>query len=185
MKIYLAGPDVFLNDFGIHVLTAKKALCEQYGFEGISPMDSAPSLAGLQPFAQGLAIYRGLAGQMLQCDAVIANMTPFRGVSMDTGTAFEMGFMAALGKPVLGYTNVPGAYASRAEGYYRNGRHFGSDAYTSGTMIEAFDMTDNLMLVAAVHASGFEIVQAEVAPGQEMQDLSGFDRCLGLLKSRR
>ena len=44
---------------------------------------------------------------MRSCDAAVANLTPFRGVSADAGTAFEVGFMRALGRPVLGYTNTP------------------------------------------------------------------------------
>ena len=43
---------------------------------------------------------------MRSCDLLIANLTPFRGVSMDSGTAFEVGFMRALGRPVLGYTTA-------------------------------------------------------------------------------
>jgi len=60
----------------------------------------------LSAFAQGVAIYRGNVAHMDRSDAIVANMTPFRGVSMDAGTAFEMGYMAAKGKPVLGYTHV-------------------------------------------------------------------------------
>ena len=39
---------------------------------------------------------------MRSCQLCIANLTPFRGVSMDSGTAYEVGFMRALGRPVLG-----------------------------------------------------------------------------------
>ena len=50
---------------------------------------------------------------MRSCDLLIANCTPFRGVSMDVGTAFEIGFMRALGRPVFGYSNTPADYAAR------------------------------------------------------------------------
>ena len=50
---------------------------------------------------------------MHSCDALVANLTPFRGVSADAGTAFEVGFMRALGRPVLGYTYTGLAYVER------------------------------------------------------------------------
>jgi nucleoside 2-deoxyribosyltransferase len=34
------------------------------------------------------------------------NCSPFRGVSLDAGTAYEIGYACALGKPVFGYSNV-------------------------------------------------------------------------------
>ena len=40
-------------------------------------------------------------------------MTPFRGPSIDPGTAYEMGFMRALKRPVLGYRNDPRDYITR------------------------------------------------------------------------
>ena len=52
---------------------------------------------------------------MRTCDLLIANLTPFRGVSTDAGTAFEVGFMRALGRPVLGYTNTIADYRERTE----------------------------------------------------------------------
>jgi nucleoside 2-deoxyribosyltransferase len=185
MRLYLAGPDVFLNNFGAELLGAKKELCARYGVEGVSPMDGQLALGGLDPFAQGVAIYTANVRHMLSCDGVIANMTPFRGISMDVGTAFEMGFMAAAGKPVLGYSNVTDSYAVRAESYYRGRHHEAVDRYTEGTSIESFEMADNLMMAGAVHASGFEVVRCRVAAGQELTALEGFEACLRQLQQRR
>ncbi len=182
MKIYLAGPDVFLEDFGAKLFEAKKALCSRYGFEGVAPSDGALNVDHLKPFEQGIAIYEANAAHMRACDAVIANMTPFRGISMDVGTAFEMGFMAASGKPVLGYTNVAVTYTRRAEDYYANGRQAGIDPYTAGTFVESFDMADNLMMVAAVHGAGFKVVEAAVPAGEELTALGGFEACLKQLQ---
>ena len=39
-----------------------------------------------------------------RCDAIVANMTPFRGPSMDAGTCYEMGLAKGLGKLVVGWT---------------------------------------------------------------------------------
>lgn len=185
MRLYLAGPDVFLNNFGAELLEAKKALCVRYGMEGVSPMDGQLDLAGIDPFAQGIAIYTANVRHMRGCDGVIANMTPFRGISMDVGTAFEMGFMAAAGKPVLGYSNVGEPYAVRAGAYYAGRHHEGLDRYTEGTMIESFEMADNLMMCGAVEASGFEVVRCRVAAGEELTALEGFEACLRQLQQRR
>ena len=46
-------------------------------------------------------------------DLVIANMTPFRGPSMDVGTAVELGYSFARGLPVFGYTNIVDDYEAR------------------------------------------------------------------------
>ena len=111
-RIYLAGPDVFVAD-PLALAGRKKALCAAYGFEGVFPLDKTLDLSGLSPRDMGLAISRGNERLMDSCDLVIAQMTPFRGPGMDGGTAFEMGYMRAQGKPVLGYSNVAAAYAER------------------------------------------------------------------------
>lgn len=184
LKIYLAGPDVFLPDFGAHVFARKKALCEAYGCQGLSPMDNDTALDGLQPFDQGVAIYRANRAIMTRSDAVIANMTPFRGVGMDSGTAFEMGYMRALGKPVLGYTNVTETFAGRTQHYYEAGIFERVDPWTAGTAIERFEMADNLMMVGAVNESGFDVVATVVGAGLELTDVGGFETCLKLLTGR-
>lgn len=177
-KIYLAGPDVFLPDFGKPIFDAKKALCAEFDFEGVSPMDGELDLAALSAFEQGVAIYRGNLNHMKTCDAVIANMTPFRGVSMDPGTAFEMGYMAARGKPVLGYTHDTSPFHQRSSGYYEHGRADRLEMYSVGTSIERFDMADNLMMVSAVHEAGFLVHQFDVPAGSELTSLEGFRACL-------
>jgi nucleoside 2-deoxyribosyltransferase len=116
---------------------------------------------------------------MRSCDGLIANLTPFRGVSMDAGTAFELGFMRALGRPVLGYTNATADYRARSEAYRRAVPH-GTlpDADHPEAEIEDFDGAENLMIEAAIAASGGTVVRTAVAPGQEMRDLGGFRACL-------
>ena len=53
-----------------------------------------------------LAISRAMERLMQGCDAMIGEIpTPFRGPSTDVGSAYEMGFMRALGRPILAYSN--------------------------------------------------------------------------------
>lgn len=143
-QIYLAGPDVFWPN-AAELGTAKKALCLEYGFCGHFPLDTELDLTGLSPYQAGLIIFQANISLMDSCDLVIANMTPFRGPSMDVGTAFEMGYVAALKKPVWGYTLDSRNYAERIDGELTD-----SDGYA----IEAFDMPDNLMMVGATDYNG-------------------------------
>src|SRR5687767_1315317 len=112
-RIYLAGPEVFLPD-AIAMGARKAAMCATYGLAGVFPLDAQLGLAGLPKAEAARRISEANEGLMRSCDALIANLTPFRGVSMDSGTAFEVGFMRALGRPVLGYTNVMDDYKARA-----------------------------------------------------------------------
>ena len=113
-RIYLAGPEVFLPD-ALAVGAKKIALCAAHGFEGVFPLDAGLDLTGLAKVEQARRIFAANESLIAGCDMLIANLTPFRGVSMDAGTAFEVGFMRALGRPVLGYTNVAAGYRQRAE----------------------------------------------------------------------
>lgn len=177
-KIYLAGPEVFLPELGRAVFEKKKEICRQFGFTGVSPADGAINLTDRPPFEQGVAIYRGNAALMREAQAVIANMTPFRGVGMDSGTAFEMGFMAALGKPVLGYTHVMHDFTERCRDYYAHRLHEALDPYSAGTAIERFEMADNLMMSGAVADHHFKVQAVAVPRGEELSSVAGFRLCV-------
>src|SRR3954467_6970936 len=109
MKVYLAGPDVFLPD-ALEIGRGKVATCAAYGLTGLYPLDNAVDRAAADA---SLQIYCGNEAMMNQADAVIANLTPFRGPGADAGTVYELGYMAARGKLCLGYSNDPGLYAER------------------------------------------------------------------------
>jgi len=169
LRVYLAGPDVFYPN-AREIGARKKAICATHGLDGRFPLDAALDFANLPPVAAGLRIFRANKALMESCDLAIANMTPFRGPSMDVGTAFEMGFMRGLGRPVLGYTNVAGSLLERT-------RLFLSD-HADGMSIEDFDMVDNLMLDGGVIESGFAIVRNAVRPEERHTNLDGFAACV-------
>jgi len=175
-RIYLAGPEVFLAD-ALAVGAQKLALCAEHGLEGVFPFDPGLDLAGLSKPEQAQRISAANEGLMCSCAGLIANVTPFRGVSMDSGTAFEVGFMRALGRPVLGYTNVTADYRERAEAYRRAPPPL-LDADRPDAAIEDFEGAENLMIEAAIIASGGAVVRSAVPAGQEMRDLMGFEACL-------
>lgn len=149
-RIYLAGPDVFLTD-AVEVGQAKKDLCARYGFEGVFPMDPVPG-AQARDEADPHDIYRVCIAHMERCDILIADMTPFRGPSMDVGTAFEMGFATARGTPIFGYSNALGPYNARVPTGPSNGDPRPRDI--DGLLIEEFGLQDNLMVACACSDSG-------------------------------
>ncbi|HKO06258.1 MAG TPA: nucleoside 2-deoxyribosyltransferase [Alphaproteobacteria bacterium] len=186
LRVYLAGPDVFLPD-PIGMGGRKKAICAAHGLEGAFPLDAELALSGSAPAKAGFRIYKANKALMESCDLAIANMTPFRGPSMDVGTAFEMGFMRALGRPVLGYTNVADGFFERTKAFLgprevvARGKAFFDP---SGMSIENFDMVDNLMLESAVIESGVTIVRKAVPAKERFTNLDAFAECVKLAAQR-
>jgi nucleoside 2-deoxyribosyltransferase len=180
MKIYLAGPDVFLpkpDEMG----RRKKELCTQYGLTGLFPLDNA-----IDPKARdaSIKIFRSNEGLMKEADAIIANLTPFRGPSADTGTVYELGYMAACGKLCLGYSNDPAPYVDRV-------KRFGTVEPCGGHLIDAgkltvenFGLPDNLMMIHALDRYGCRLVVPKAAPADIWLDLTLFEACVKLAAAR-
>lgn len=90
------------------------------------------------------------------CDAIIANMTPFRGPSMDVGTAYEMGVGAALDKIVVGYSMDPRSFVEKVQAACKVVR--GEDGRLrdeEGMSVEEFGdgevrLVDNLMMACGI-----------------------------------
>lgn len=180
-RIYLAGPEVFLAD-AVALGEAKKALCARHGFTGCFPLDNELDLGALSPREAGLAISRANEALMRRCDLIIANITPFRGPGMDPGTAFEIGFMRALNRPVFCYTASDLLHAERAArwagGAVRERPGAGVED-ADGLLIENFGMVENLMIDGAVADSGGCIIVPDSAePQPDHHDLGGFENCL-------
>ena len=107
-KVYLAGPEVFRPDAREYAQT-QRTLCVRYGFVGLHPMDNNVDLSD-RSMRTATRIYRADVGQIQACDLVVANCNAFRGALMDDGTAYELGYANALGKPTYGYIDrlLPG-----------------------------------------------------------------------------
>jgi nucleoside 2-deoxyribosyltransferase len=185
MRIYLAGPEVFLADAAA-LAAEKRRICAAHGLTGVSPVDApaagAPSASG----GGWYGIYLASEALMRGCDALIANLTPFRGPSADPGTVFELGFMRALGRPVFGHANVAARFGSRTLAALgpearRRAAAAGGEAVwedADGMAVEDFDLHDNLMLEGGIRASGGALELAEVPPDARWRDLSAFARCV-------
>ncbi|HEU5322032.1 MAG TPA: nucleoside 2-deoxyribosyltransferase [Methylomirabilota bacterium] len=180
-RVYLAGPDVFLPEPAA-MARAKQELCAAYGLVGVSSLDNEIDVSALPRRQAGLAIGAANEATIRSCQALVANLTPFRGPSADVGTAYELGFARALGLPVFAYTNAAGSFLQRTRAHARRVRK-----RRSGTLedehhmaLEDFDLADNLMLAAAVHATGAAVVVGRVPARRRFTDLSAFEECLRL-----
>jgi nucleoside 2-deoxyribosyltransferase len=180
-RIYLAGPEVFFPD-PIAAGAEKKRLCAEAGFEGVYPLDNVIEGAEhISPQELARRISHGNERLMRSCDLLIANCTPFRSVSMDVGTAFEIGFMRALGRPVLGYSNTPVDYAARV-GRVAEAARTAWDAESHAADIEDFGLAENLMIAVAIEDASGAFITHEVPPDRMLSDLTGFRRCLELAR---
>jgi len=180
MKVYLAGPDVFLPD-AAEIGRGKVGLCARYGLVGLFPLDNEVDLDASNP---SLQIFRGNEAMMNEADAVIANLTPFRGPGADAGTVYELGYMAGRGKLCLGYSNDPSCYADRV-------REFTSVMYrdshlvdAQGLTVEDFGLSDNLMMIHALDFHGCALVTPPQKPADIWADLSAFEICVRMAAAR-
>ena len=181
-SVYLAGPEVFLADARA-LAEAKKRMCSQFGFAGVFPMDTEIDKSGaLNAIETARQISRLNEELIRRCDLLIANCTPFRGVSMDVGTAFEIGFARALGQPVFGYSNVTEDYKVRAHTYGVL-TQLPWDAVGQAAAIEDFGLAENLMIAVPILEMEGDLIRTKVDPGKELTDLTGFKRCLELARA--
>ncbi len=182
LKVYLAGPEVFLPDARAQ-LDRKIALTRAAGLIPLAPGDLA---IPPQPTKRllGHAISAIDERLMDEADAIIANLTPYHGVSADTGTCFELGYMCAQGKLAFGYTNVAADMRTRSIALYggdvhqdASGRLRGAD----GLMIEDVDMADNLMMQGGIERRGGQMIIHDAAPEALYTDTTAFEICLAFL----
>ena len=177
MKIYLAGPDVFLPD-ALAIGKRKREICERYGVTGLYPLDNSLDLAAPET---SLQIFQGLEAMMDAADAIIANLTPFRGPGADPGTVYELGYMAGRGKLCLGYCNDPEIYAERVARFTTvtsasDKRLIDADGLT----VEDFGLPDNLMMIHALELHGSPLVTPRARPADIWHDLTSFEACVRL-----
>lgn len=185
MKVYLAGPEVFLPN-AREVLDAKIALTRRYGFTPVSPGDlEIPAYETKR--GHGLAISAVNEKLMLGAEMIVANLTPFRGIAADVGTVYELGFMCARGCPAYGFSNVARDHFERLKAYYGGAVHpdaQGRPRGPDGLAVEDFDMIENLMLDGGIEARGGAFVTREVAAEAMFTDLGAFEECLSIAARR-
>lgn len=142
-RIYLAGPDVFVPSAST-IFAKLASQCRKLGLTPLAPLDSEESATN------SLDIYKKNLEKLLNADAVLANLNPFRSATEpDCGTAFEVGYAVALGLPVAGWLfDANKSYEARisaSSGTSRtdNGRVL---SVADSLYVEDFDLPVNLML---------------------------------------
>ncbi|QSP93855.1 nucleoside 2-deoxyribosyltransferase [Marinobacter salinisoli] len=174
-RIYLAGPEVFFPaDAHKTILAHKLSLLRDAGLEGVDPLDTTINFPPDESLKErGFRIYRANRDLMDNCHGVIANLTPFRGISADPGTVFEVGYMIGHGKPACGFTVDSRTYYRRA-----GATEFDDDGLT----IENFDLEDNLMISCSIVESGGVVATGDTeAPEHAFFCAKAFMRCVQTL----
>ncbi len=183
--IYLAGPEVFIPN-GKDIIEHKRNLCRKYGFQPASPVDLGARTFPTK-FERGLFVSAANEDIMRRADVVIANLTPFRGVSADVGTVYELGFMRAMGKMCMGFTNTGRLYLERVKTdfYHEQAALNADDRWigADGHRIEDHDMADNLMIDGGIATSGGAFFRFDAAPDKVFEDFRGLEACLEFLAS--
>ncbi len=172
---YLAGPDIFLPDAGAHA-RRKIAICERYGLRGRPPLnEDIASLAQLHESEAGIAIFAKDVAMMAAADIIIANLTPFRGASADSGTLVELGWFLGRGRPIFGYSNTATLFRERSRAYLA-----AIPDPVPDIMVEHFGLPDNLMIPGAVLAGGHPMVLPEDGIDRPFDALDVFERCVSI-----
>ncbi len=142
--VYLAGPEVFFPDVE-DVAARLKALCAAAGLTGLFPTDAE------RPTGDGIstarAIYLGNVALIGRSQAIIADISPFRGAGMDPGTAWEIGYAIARGLPVFAYSHDQRPYVERVGPAARGPR---GPVDADGLLVEDFGLVENLMITESV-----------------------------------
>lgn len=174
VRLYLAGPEVFAPDGPDRVELMREA-CRDRGLEPISPLDAGEDEAASIAEAASPArrIFDNNIAMIRRADALVANMTHFRGPDPDAGTAFEVGYAFALGKRCYVYSDDGATAVARTKSYYGpvSYREDGTPIDRDGFTIENFGGPFNLMLtesstvVTGDFVDAFDRVAADVAAG--------------------
>jgi nucleoside 2-deoxyribosyltransferase len=167
--VYLAGPDVFLPDASCHA-RAKIAICARYGLAGRHPAEAVPVPAA----APWRGIFLADLAMMEECDAIIANLTPFRGASADAGTLVELGWFLGRGRKRFGYSNCALRFPARSAAHRR-----AVPDPLPGLTDETFDLADNLMIPGALeHGGGLPITLPPDGRSRRFDALDIFEICV-------
>lgn len=158
-KIYLAGPTVFYPN-SKSLAEEMKEICSELGFEGVYPLDNEINIKGKTKDQIAQEIAQANINLINSCDAIIADITPFRGPSADVGTVFEIGYGVGIGLPVIAFNKA------KIDNYYKrvtflpsNKKLKSKGVDSNGHEIENFDQVDNLMitkLISGYSCNGFK-----------------------------
>jgi len=149
IKIYFAGPNVFHPE-AKKMETEIVKLCETLGVTPLIPGDSGIDWSNPNQAEIAQQIFEINRDHILNCDGIIANVTPFRGACVDDGTAWEIGFGAALKKPIVTYGSGFRTTGETIESVSGVDQSFTSPRRDSDQfLIEEFGLQNNLMIACS------------------------------------
>lgn len=168
-RIYLAGPMVFVPEPAA-LFDQMKQICLSHGLDGVAPTDNQ---LGLEGSTADRNLMRAIAvadfSLMDKLDGGLFCLDPFRrGPEMDPGTAVEIGYMKALGKPMAGWTRDPRPYTQKVESYFHEayglsltptppnptGGTSGGQRDPDGMLVHSDGMLQNLMIEGGIESVG-------------------------------
>ncbi|EPY51372.1 nucleoside 2-deoxyribosyltransferase [Schizosaccharomyces cryophilus OY26] len=165
-KVYLAGDLVFRPN-AYAIFEELKAICREVGVVGMAPFDGQEGVEEMQPgIATSLMIATLDKKLMDVCDAGIFCLDPFRRApDMDPGTAVELGYMCAQGKPLAGFTVDRRTYPQKVQTYRRDAwadtltprtikGGSGSMEDADGLIVHSEGMVQNVMVEGFIQMSG-------------------------------
>lgn len=124
LKLFIATPAITPPE----TIAAMREAAKQAGFEAVFAADAIPENLTGTPNERTKKRFRAICDRMKECDAMMANITPFLGVEPDPDVIFQLGYMAAQQKPVFSYTNVSKPFYERVRDW--NGKEFETDFQT-------------------------------------------------------
>ena len=186
-RIYLAGDTVF-RPGAEDLFRAMKDICARAGLEGVCPFDGQAEVDALAPGAETSLLIARLDRDLMDgCDAGIFCLDPFRrAADMDPGTAVEIGYMAAQGKKLVGYTVDGRPYPQKVAEYrklawgdsLRERKGTGGSGTTEdadGLIVHSEGMVQNAMTEGFIRMSG-----GDVAVDPDM--LTAFGKAIAILR---
>ena len=173
--VFMAGPDRWFPE-GPALIAQKADMCREAGFEPVvGGGDDLFETERSEVMAR--EIFARVCQRIRESDAMVVNLTPWRGPNCDPGTSFEAGFAAALGKPVFAYMNIRNEEEAEARarveatvGAVRDLHGVWRD--DDGCEIEDFGLAENLMLWAEARCLYVIVCQ------DPYEDLTGLELCL-------
>jgi nucleoside 2-deoxyribosyltransferase len=169
---YLAGPTVFLPD-PFPRFARMKQICHQHGITGIAPLDNQIGLES-EPLSESLIERIVIADIELmdRADAGIFCLDGFRrSTEMDSGTAFELGYMRACKKRIVGWTTDRRDYPAKVADFFDSVFHlnlvhtsantFGGTSGTmrdpDGVLVHSNGCYQNAMIDFGIRSMGGEV----------------------------
>lgn len=154
VKAYIAGPDVFYPN-AQDLANNARMVAARHDIEALIPIDN--EIKSGKPADMSNAIFKANVKMINEADIVIANISPFRGPSADSGTVWEIGYAFAQGKKIFAFSDDTREYKDRV-------------GKPDGMLIEDFGNIENLMIAHAVHSVSPTIEDAFKNAAKYIQD---------------